>query len=318
MPADETNPRGFYEPQWVVEFHKRLLNSIPARTNDARPHAAADVAEVASTPEVREELRTWLAEQVAEVGAGGQLAIKDPRIFWVHELWTGVADELGVDVSYLTMLRHPAEVVQSRETHYLSNQTDEFRRTRQTANLAGWVNAAYETEVATRARPRAFVRYTDLLADWRAAMSHAQQQLGIAFNADLSSTEHHDVDDFIDVKLHRNKITWDDVDTIAELQDQAVEAWEACNTLVDAPYDEGAIATLDRVHERYVVLHQYAEAIALDHTNVRVAVERREVQATNADLRKRLARRRQEVKRLQGQLGTTAPDEGGSRLPWKR
>ena len=35
MPPDETNPRGFYEPIWVVDFHKRLLNSIPARTNDA-------------------------------------------------------------------------------------------------------------------------------------------------------------------------------------------------------------------------------------------------------------------------------------------
>ena len=50
MPADESNPRGFYEPQWVVEFHKRLLNSIPARTNDARPKAAEQIREVAAAP----------------------------------------------------------------------------------------------------------------------------------------------------------------------------------------------------------------------------------------------------------------------------
>lgn len=326
MPADETNPRGFYEPIWVVDFHKRILNSIPARTNDARPHAAEEIRAASSTPEIREELRTWLAEQVAEVGPGGQLAIKDPRTFWVHELWTSVADELDIDLSFLTMLRHPAEVVQSRETHYLSNQTDEFRRTRQTANLAGWVNSAYETEVATRARPRTFVRYTDLLADWREAMSRAQAQLGITFNTDLASREHHDVDDFIDVKLHRNKVTWDDVDTLPELQAQGDEAWEACNALVDAPYDAEAIAALDRVHDRYVVLHQFAEAVTLDHTNVAVATERRQVQAklrekhleNTADLKSRLARRREEVKQLKAELARAGSDGGRSRLPWKR
>jgi hypothetical protein len=302
MPADETNPRGFYEPIWVVDFHKRLLNSIPARTNDARPQAAADVAEAASAPEVREELRTWLAEHVAEVGPGGQLVIKDPRAFWAHELWSSVADELGIEMSYLTML---------------SNQTDEFRRTRQTANLAGWVNSAYWTDVATRPRKRTFVRYTDLLADWRSAMAQAQRHLGIDFNADLSTTDHHDVDDFIDAKLYRSKISWDDVDTIPELREQATIAWDACNTLVDAPYDEGAIAALADVHERYTVLHQYAEAIALDHTNRAVALGRREVQEKNADLRKRLNRRRNEVQRLQGELEKSG-SSGGSRLPWKR
>ena len=114
---------------------------------------------------MKDELTTWLGEQVALVEPGGQLAIKDPRAFWVHDLWDAVATELGIDLSYLTMLRHPAEVVQSRETHYLSNQTDDFRRTRQTANLAGWVNGALETELATRTRPRTFVRYADLLED---------------------------------------------------------------------------------------------------------------------------------------------------------
>ncbi len=82
-------------------------------------------------------------------------------------------------------------------------------------------------------------------------MAHAQAQLGITFNADLASREHHDVDDFIDVKLPpANKVTWDDVDTLAKPQEQGNEAWDACNTLVDAPYDEDAIAVLDRVHDR--------------------------------------------------------------------
>ena len=40
----------------MVDFHKRLLNSIPARTNDARPRAAEQIREVSTTEQVREEL----------------------------------------------------------------------------------------------------------------------------------------------------------------------------------------------------------------------------------------------------------------------
>jgi hypothetical protein len=303
IPPDETNPRGFYESQWVVDFHKRLLNSVPARTNDARPRAAEQIRAISTTDEVRDELREWLGGQVDELGPAGQILVKDPRAFWVHELWSGVAEDLGLDLSYLTMLRHPAEVVQSRETHYLSKQTDEFRRTRQTANLAGWVNTAFENERATRSHPRTFIRYVDLLADWRSAMLHAQQQLGLSYNADLSVPEHHAVDDFIDVKLRRANVSWDDTDTLPELRELAIGSWDALNTLVDEPYDQEAISSLEKMHPRYVTLHQFAEAIAMDHTNVSVVQERRAVRA--------------KLKAKYASEGTSAPARR-SRLPWRR
>ena len=37
--TDERNPRGYYEPLWVAEFHKWLLDPIPVRTIDSRPNA---------------------------------------------------------------------------------------------------------------------------------------------------------------------------------------------------------------------------------------------------------------------------------------
>jgi hypothetical protein len=324
VPADESNPRGFYESKWVVEFHKRLLNAAPVRTNDARPGAAEQIREVSSTEAVRAELRAWLGGQVDEVAAGGQILVKDPRAFWVHELWTGVADVLGLDVSYLTMLRHPAEVVQSRD-HYVASRSDEFRRTRQTANLAGWVNTAFETELATRSRPRTFVRYVDLLADWRATMAHVQQQLGLRYNADLGDPGHHAVDDFIDVTLHRSNVTWGDTRTLPELRELAVGAWEAVNKLVDEPYDQGSIASLEEMRPRYVALHQYAEAIALDHTNISVVQERRAVRAklkAEAEMAKCLQEGLEERARL-GQRLRRRLSEGRAasrrlRLPWRR
>lgn len=311
VPADESNPRGFYESQWVVEFHKRLLDSVPARTNDARPQAAREILEAVSGPEARQELSEWLSGQAERVGPGGQLVVKDPRAFWMHELWSTVADDLDLDLSYLTMLRHPAEVVQSRDTHYLSQYTAEFRRTRQTANLAGWVNTAFETERATRGHPRAFVRYVDLLADWRSTMVRAAEQLGVGFNAELRDGEPHAVDDFIDAKLHRARVSWEGIDAPPELQDLAVQSWDALNMLVEAPYDDAAVGALEESRPRYVRLHQYSEAVALDHTNLSAARARREaterLRAAHAErageLRRRLGERNRRIEELEQRLG---------------
>ena len=46
VPADETNPRGFAESQWVVDFHTRLLRRAGVQTADARPSAWAQAARV--------------------------------------------------------------------------------------------------------------------------------------------------------------------------------------------------------------------------------------------------------------------------------
>ena len=60
VPADETNPRGFAESQWVVDFHTRLLKKAAVQVSDARPTAWARVAELTLDSQLGEELRTWL------------------------------------------------------------------------------------------------------------------------------------------------------------------------------------------------------------------------------------------------------------------
>ncbi len=278
VPADEKNPRGYYEPEWVTEFHKRVLNPVPVRTIDTRPTAGAIAAEAGSRPEVEAELREWLSGQLdAE-----QILIKDPRAFWVLPVWIRVAAELGAEVSTLTMLRHPTEVVRSRDSAYLTEMTPTFRRQRETANVAAWVNAAFETERSTRSLPRAFVRYADLLADWRTALQLAGTQAGLVYNADLSErarrdVEPHPVDEFIDAKLNRSAITWDDIAVPDQLRDLAERTWAAMNALVEDPSSGEAITSLGGLQEEYAELFDFSEAIAMDATTARVAMGRREV-----------------------------------------
>ena len=45
VPADESNPKGFGESQWIVDFHDRMLRRANVRVADARPQAWFDTGE---------------------------------------------------------------------------------------------------------------------------------------------------------------------------------------------------------------------------------------------------------------------------------
>jgi hypothetical protein len=289
--TDERNPRGYYEPLWVAEFHKWLLNPIPVRTIDSRPNAGK-IAKKHVTPEVEQQLRDWLRGQLALVTERGerQILLKDTRAYWVYDLWQRMAAEFGAQLTSLTMLRHPAQVVRSRDAAYLTEMDRHFRRQRETTNVAAWVNAAFETERVTRGNPRAFVPYYDLIGDWRSAMARAGAQLGLTFN-DVSG--HHPVDDFIDADLNRSKPDWEGLEVAPNLVDLAERSWEAMNALVEAPEDDTAMKTIDGLRHEYVELYESSAAIALDETTAQVAKVRKK-------LKKQLAEAEAEIARLRG------------------
>jgi hypothetical protein len=285
--TDENNPRGYYEPLWVAEFHKWLLNPIPVRTIDSRPNAGK-IAKKHVTPEVEQQLRDWLREQIAT--GEKQILLKDTRAYWVYDLWQRMAEEFGAQLTSLTMLRHPAQVVRSRDTAYLSDMTRHFRRQRETTNVAAWINAAFETERVTRGNPRAFVPYYDLIGDWRAAMKRAGEQLGLSFN-DVSG--HHPVDDFIDVSLNRSNPDWEGLEVAPGLVKLAEQSWEAMNALVESPDDQAAMKRIDALRQEYVDLYWSSAAIALDETTAQVAKVRQKLKA-------KLAEAEAEIERLKG------------------
>ncbi|GAB3022723.1 hypothetical protein GCM10011376_28350 [Nocardioides flavus (ex Wang et al. 2016)] len=292
--ASETNPRGFYEPQWVIDFHKRHLKELALFNIDSRPAAVDIVARHVESGVPTAELHEWLSGQLAEHDRpGDQIVVKDPHAFWFAQVWEVVSAELGADLRWLTALRHPAEVVGSRDIAYLSSQSEELRLTKETSNVAGWVHAALLTEKAGRGSKRSFVRYTDLLADWRAALTPVQQQLDLALDTDLASREHHPVDDFIEPSMRKSQLTWDDVRTPDWLREMAEGVWDLLGVLVEDPHDRDTLLALDRVHEDYNARYADAVALTFDHTKAESTLAAREARdaqrATVQQLRRDLA-----------------------------
>jgi hypothetical protein len=274
--SNESNPKGFFESKWSVRFHNKLTERAGVHIFDSRPQALARV-QAAITPRDREQLASFVAEVFAD---HDQVVVKDPRTVWVQSLWRDTAAAQGVAIRFVSMLRHPAEVVGSRTTYYSRHEeaADPEAAARKYAifNVARWVNASLVNERETRGQARAFVRYTDLLEDWRPVVADLRDDLGLRIEADLTPGRHHPVDDFIEPGLRRHAVTWDELDIPRDLRDVAQEVWDQHQLLCAGHgVDEAASARLDELAAAYERVLSDAAAINQDARDEAVAAARR-------------------------------------------
>lgn len=260
VPGNRTNPRGFFEPRWAVDFHTRLLRRASVVLTDSRPQAFADTERVGAEEKPVAEAAGWLRDNLAEAS---ELVVKDPRNSWFLPLWRSAAHDAGAEVAFLTMLRHPAEVVGSKDKYYKSVSAGETPRQAQTTRVASWLNVALFTEATTRDSRRTFVLYNDLLDDWRAVLARVADELGLRAGRDLPDSIAAEVDDFVDPGLRRVRTEWGDIDCPADVRELAEEVWQQLGVLArSGGFDEAAQARLDQVRERYVAMYADAEALA--------------------------------------------------------
>lgn len=296
--ADETNPKGFGEPAWVVGFHQRVMRKRRVTVFDARPHAWEVTDAVADDPELRDELRDWLG---GELKGAEAVVVKDPRVGWFLPLWTGCASDLGAPASFVCMLRPPAEILASARKWYGDWQTDASR-------AAAWLNVMLETERKTRGIPRAFVRYEDLLADWDRELRRAGQALGDPLLSGMERSRFPQVDEFVDPTLHRNRRGWEGLEVPASVRELADRVWGELQPLADAGGDGDAVrAVLDASHAQYKALYGEAEAISQSSVTA-VKPRKKAAGGPPPSLRVRVARRippgaRKRIRRLVGRAG---------------
>jgi len=280
--ADETNPRGFGEPAWVVAFHRRLMQRLRVTVFDSRPAAWERTDATAADPEVRGELRDWMAQQLEQSDA---VVVKDPRVGWFLELWTACAGDLGVPASFICMLRHPAEILTSAKRAYGDWQADASR-------AASWLNVMLETELKTRAIARAFVRYEDLLADWERELRRVGVALGDPLLREIERARFPQVDAFVDPALHRSRASWEALDVPSSVRERADRVWEEFQPLASPGRDgEETRARLDASRSEYASFYAEAEAVAQSSVTAVKPRRRQQSQGPPPNLYVRVARR---------------------------
>lgn len=260
VPGNRTNPRGFFEPQWAVEFQTGLLRKAAVALTDARPAGFDATAAVAGRGPVRAEVGAWVQEHLADAD---ELLVKDPRNSWFLPMWRQAAADAGAGISFLTMLRHPAEVVGSKDTYYGGVAAGETVRHVQTTRVGSWLNVALFTEATTRDGRRSFVPYNDLLDDWRAVVARVAPELDLVAGREVSAEAAAEVDAFVDPGLRRVRTGWDEIECPDRVRELAEETWQQHLVLAGSGgFDDAAQARLDELRAAYVELYADAEAIA--------------------------------------------------------
>jgi hypothetical protein len=241
------NPRGFFEPRWLVDFDRDRLRAAGVHTLDSDPEAATVLLASLDREDAKARLTRWLTELIA---SGRRLVLKDPRLVWFEPLWVELAEELGIDLGFLVMMRHPSEVSASRNAHY---DTGHARA------VAGWVNVALMTERITRGSRRTLVHYPDLVSDWRAEMRRIDAVLGLDLQPAIEQVPH-PIDEFLDPALRRMPHGWDGLAVPRWLRDLADRTFDALKAVADGG-EPAAYDTLDALTVEYADAFEAAVAI---------------------------------------------------------
>lgn len=268
VPADETNPKGFGESQWLVDFHDRLLQRANVTVSDARPRAWFATTKQGTNERFRRQATTWLEQQFEEAD---EVVLKDPRLVWFLSLWESAALQVQAEPVFISMLRPPAEVIGSKQHHYSS-------RVSLGSRAASWINLVLHTERATRDKHRAFVRYHDLLSDWTVPVHRLGEEFGLDAVLSASAKDLRGVYDLIDPSLYRVRSSDLDVPIRGQLRTLMDETQALADRLADGKDDAEAHAIADRLRAEYLDMYEQAEAIA-DSTTHAVGRKIRKQQA---------------------------------------
>jgi hypothetical protein len=239
MPADASNPKGYWESTAVCDFHERLLRALDSRWDTYtqldpdwyRSHAALDWG-----IEGRGVIR-------AEFGDASRFVLKDPRMCRLLPFWLPLFAAEAVAPVAILALRNPLEVASSLAAR------DGLDRE---LSLAVWLRHVLDAERDTRDTRRTFVRYADLLTDWRGVARGLERDLGGAWST-LSPTDEAEVQRFVHPDLRHHDAGDGSLDVAPALADWVQRTSAALDQLHgrDAALEATARETLDGVRHEF-------------------------------------------------------------------
>lgn len=232
-PADEHNPRGYFEPERIIDFHEKLLAQLGSPSNDPLP---------LGYDWLRSPVGQAAAEELAEIlddeFAGRPMCLfKDPRICRLLPVWSAAVVRSGRAAAAILPYRDPLEVARS-----LSVKAGLGRA----YSLFMWLQHVLLGERFTRDMARSFTAYDDLMADWRAVSAKLERELGVRWPRDLLRAAP-EVDAFLARELRHHDAAARTLDAHDPLDALCARTWAALQRFDADPYDAEAMTAFDAV-----------------------------------------------------------------------
>lgn len=236
LPSAPDNPKGFFENKAVLDLHEKLLRQLKSGWDDPLPFNSewlqSDVGEAA--------VQALAATVRAEVGENSTFVFKDPRTSRLIPLWRQALRGYS-KLSCVHILRHPSEVCAS-----LRDRND----MEQAHTAALWLRYVLDAERDTRGLRRSFIRYDELLRDWRPTLRKIGTEVDIRWPFFFSRVED-EVNTFISDRLRHQRSS--DLDRTAPdgLAPLCGDVWDALIKLEIDPSDASAQRELDEAREQF-------------------------------------------------------------------
>jgi hypothetical protein len=228
--AMEANPRGFFESRKATYVSESIL-----RRNGSAGYDPSLRLQEEETLDAKEKA-ACLAEMgafLATLPTAPLVVMKDHRINALIPMWFEAARAAGFDVATVNAVRHPQEVIASvaKNAPAAPELTDSL-----------WLKYNLLAERNTRAVPRVFVEYPNLLDDWRREVKRISAALAIDLDADEGA-----IDEFLTPDLRRQRYDGPMIEPFGTDWNSTVYE-TLCAAARDEPWDE---SVLDRVFEAY-------------------------------------------------------------------
>ncbi|MFM9859514.1 glycosyltransferase [Pseudoxanthobacter sp. M-2] len=258
--ATKANALGHWEPSDVVRVNDRILAAADLSWDSLLPFPPGwfDTSEALA-------LEKPVTSALRRNYVGRPLwLLKDPRLSRTLPLWLKRLRPLAAQPVAVHPVRNPLEVAESLRAR---DGMDLAR------GLQLWLRYMLEGEANTRAVPRLFVPYDDLLADWRAVAGRVGEHLAVTWpvGPDAAAAE---IGAFLSEGQRHHRIP---LAGRTDVPPDVLAVYEAFRRLVREPSDASALSVLDEVRRR--IDGDAAQAIAEDLRAERRRVRDREAEA---------------------------------------
>ena len=234
MPADVSNPQGYWESQRLWEVHEAILHHAGGRW-DSYTSLDIDRLSPSSLSQLMNDGRQALR---AEFGDASTFIVKDPRMCRFVPFWLRVLETEGVSATAVLVFRSPWAVAQSLAAR---------DRLDPELSLLIWLRHMLDAELHTRLVRRSFVRYHDLVENWRSVADRISQDLEIQLRP-RNADDEGEIDRFVQAGLqhHRGELE------LPELAPQVAEWLRRSSAALERLHDHdsrdaAALAELDVV-----------------------------------------------------------------------
>lgn len=191
LPPRADNPSGYWEDRSIVRCNDELLQAFDLTWRDPWP-LPDNWEDGDNVVNWRKRLTAFLRQSFDDAPL---ILIKDPRLSRLLPAWKQVLAQMGVNPCLIVCVRNPLEVADSLCIR--ASITREM-------SLALWLVHTLEVERNSRTLPRLFVRYDDVLGNWRGVVQHIQDVFRIEWPRS-ATTFSGEVDAYLDASLrHHN------------------------------------------------------------------------------------------------------------------